>query len=169
MYPQFFAPPARIYTERLHFWAFQSIPFIFHFVDLRIDDVNTAAHWLCSCQNSPKIEFQNFQIGNFSWKNHQFFFSSKILKTRINGSRLSKYELPTPPGGWDRSILVNRKPEISGFRISNVKKKKQICDGAKNENRDISTQSGCFWLILGQVAVLYSTRSPESLSSNGQL
>jgi hypothetical protein len=48
----------------------------------------------------------------------------KILKTPINTSNLSKYELPTPPGGQDRSILVNRKPEISRFPLSIVKKKK---------------------------------------------
>ena len=67
-----------------------------------------------------------FSDRKFFMKKSSIFFSSKILKTRINGSRLSKYELPTPPGGWDRSILVNRKPEISGFRISNVKKNRSV-------------------------------------------
>ena len=50
------------------------------------------------------------------------------------------------------------------------KKKNEKCDIQKKfENRDISTQSQYFSLILGQVAVLMYIRSPESLSSNGQL
>ena len=84
------------------------------------------AHWLCSCQISPKIEFQNFQIGIFASKNYQKYFLLKILKTTINGSNLSKYELPTPSGSWDRSILLNRKPDFGKSEMSNVKKKNNL-------------------------------------------
>ena len=40
---------------------------------------------------------------------------------------------------------------------------------AKSKIQDFSTESEPFSLILGQVAVLVCTSSPESLSSNGQL
>ena len=94
------------------------------FEDLKLNRVNakTTPHWLCSCQISLKIEFQNFQIGIFASKNYQKYFLLKILKTTINGSNLSKYELPTPSGSWDRSILLNGKPDFGKSEMSNVKK-----------------------------------------------
>ena len=101
------------------------------------------AHWLCSCQILPKIEFQNFQIGIFASKNYQKYFLLKILKTTINGSNLSKYELPTPSGSWDRSILLNRKPDFGKSEMSNVKKKK-ICDAENQKSRYLDPK----WIFL---------------------
>ena len=67
---------------------------------------------------------------------------------------------------WSKKI---RAPFWPKYLSRLLKKKRKMCFSKKSKNRDISTQSQYFSLILGQVAVLISTRSPESLSTNGQL
>ena len=83
----------------------------------------------------------------FRWKKFSTFFSWKFFDRK-------KLELH-----FDQNIWVG----------CLKKKNTKNVFFQKSKNRDISTQSQYFSLILGQVAVLISTRSPESLSTNGQL